>query len=192
MTEPITSHLRAFLSLDLMDETVRAKIKGIQDVLMTAGADLKLVEPGNLHFTMAFLGEIDENQKSFLCRRLASAKLPPLTISLRGVGAFPGPRKPRVVWVGVTKGKEDLERYASAALKMGIESGVEVDQSESFKPHLTVARARSLFGKENLSAKLESLVDAEVGESLTSPVRLKRSTLTPRGPVYETLCESSG
>ncbi len=192
MTEPITSHLRAFLSLDLMDETVRAKIKGIQDVLMTAGADLKLVEPRNLHFTMAFLGEIDENQKSFLCRRLASAKLPPLTISLRGVGAFPGPRKPRVVWVGVTKGKEDLERYASAALKMGIESGVEVDQSESFKPHLTVARARSLFGKENLSAKLESLVDAEVGESLTSPVRLKRSTLTPRGPVYETLCESSG
>jgi len=192
MTEPITSHLRAFLSLDLMDETVRAKIKGIQDVLMTAGADLKLVEPGNLHFTMAFLGEIDENQKSFLCRRLASAKLPPLAISLRGVGAFPGPRKPRVVWVGVTKGKEDLERYASAALKMGIESGVEVDQSESFKPHLTVARARSLFGKENLSAKLESLVDAEVGESLTSPVRLKRSTLTPRGPVYETLCESSG
>lgn len=186
------SHLRAFMSLDLTDETVRAKIKGIQDILMTAGADLKFVEPGNLHFTMAFFGEIDDNQRSFLCRRLASTKLPPLIICLRGVGAFPGPRKARVVWVGVTKGKEDLERYASAALRMGIESGVEVDQRESFKPHLTVARARSLFGKENLTPKLESLVDADIGESLTSPVRLKRSMLTPRGPVYETLCESSG
>ena len=94
--------------------------------------------------------------------------------------------------MGVTKGKEDLERYASATLRMGIESGVEVDQGESFKPHLTVARARSLFGKENLTTKLESLVDADIGESMSSPVRLKRSTLTPRGPVYETLCESSG
>jgi len=179
------------MSLDLVDETVRAKIKGIQDTLMTAGADLKFVEPANLHFTMAFFGEIDENQRSFLCRRLASARLPPLSICLRGVGAFPGPRKPRVIWVGVTKGKEDLERYASAALKMGIESGIAVDQGESFKPHLTVARARSLFGKENLTAKLELLVDADIGESITSPIRLKRSTLTPRGPAYETLCESS-
>lgn len=186
----IMSHLRAFMSLDLVDETVRRKVKDIEDVLMTAGADLKLVGTENLHFTMAFFGEIDDNQKSFLCRRLSSTKLPPLTIYLHGVGAFPGPRKPRVIWVGVTKGGEDLKRYATMAVKMGAESGVAADQSESFKPHLTIARARSLFGKENLTVKLESLMDTDIGESVTSPLRLKRSTLTPRGPMYETLCES--
>jgi len=185
------SHLRVFMSLDLVDEAVKRKVKGIEDVLTTAGADLKLVKTENLHFTMAFFGEITDDQKAFLCRRLSSTKMPPLTIYLHGVGAFPGPRKPRVIWVGVIKGGEDLERYATMAVKMGAESGVATDQSESFKPHLTIARARSLFGKENLSVKLESLMDTEIGETVTSLVRLKRSTLTPRGPIYETLCESS-
>jgi len=179
------------MSLDLVDEAVKRKIKEIQDALMRSGGDLKLVEVENLHFTMAFFGEITESQKGFLCRRLSSARMPALTIHLSGVGAFPGPRKPRVIWVGVTKGKEDLERYATMAAKMGAESGIALDQEESFKPHLTIARARSLFGKENLAAELESLRDTDFGESTTSPVRLKRSTLTPKGPVYETLCEAS-
>lgn len=179
------------MSLDLVDEAVRQKIKEIQDTLMSAGADLKVVEPGNLHFTMVFLGEVDENQKGFLCRRLSATRLPPLTIYLRGVGAFPGLRKPRVIWVGVQEGKEELERYASVTLKMASESGIAADQEEAFKPHLTIARARSLFGKENLTTKLESLLDTDIGRSKTSLVRLKRSTLTPKGPVYVTLCESS-
>lgn len=175
----------------MTDEAVKRKIKEIQDMLMSSGADLKPVGTEILHFTLTFLGDITETQRSFLCRRLSSTRLPPLTIHLKEVGAFPGPRKPRVIWVGVTRGAEDLERYASTAVKMAVESGVAVDEREVFRPHLTICRARSLFGKENLTTKLESLPKIDIGETQTSPVRLKRSTLTPRGPLYETLCESA-
>jgi len=183
--------LRAFISLDIVDAVTRSRVKDIEDLLMSTGADLKVVEVENIHFTLAFLGEITETHMGFLCRRLSSAKMPPLTLHLSDVGAFPSMRKPRVIWVGVSRGVEDLERYASSAVKMATESGIAVDVKEGFRPHLTIGRVRSQFGKENLAAKLETLSHVDLGETRTSPARLKRSALTPRGPQYQTICESA-
>jgi len=182
--------LRAFISLDLEDPTILKKIVEIQDRFDRTGADLKIVETANLHFTLAFLGEIDQAQRDSICMRLKALNAPPISFRMRGAGAFPGPGKPRVIWLGVEKGADELARYAEIAKKIASDSGVML-KDEEFTPHLTIARVRSLFNKEKLTQELLSLTDLEIGETITSRIRLKRSTLTPKGSLYEVLCETA-
>lgn len=181
--------MRAFISVDIEDPIILRKIMDVQERLDRTGADLKLVESSNLHFTLSFLGEIDTSQKDAICMRLQSLVAPPIQVRLRGVGAFPGPGKPRVIWLGVESGAENLRKYAEIARKITRDSGVGIEQEE-FTPHLTIARVRSLFNKEKLTLELMNLSNLDIGDTLTSRIRLKRSTLTPKGPQYEILCES--
>ncbi len=176
--------------MDIEDHVVLDRIVDIQRKFEETGADLKPVERVNLHFTLVFLGEIDQAQKEAICMRLRSLDAPPVPVKIEGVGAFPGPGKPRVIWLGIQRGADELKRYADMAKKIAIDSGVVLKQEE-FSPHLTIARVRSLYNKERLTEELQKASNIEIGETVTSPIRLKRSSLTPKGPLYEVLCEST-
>ena len=56
--------LRAFLSYDISDPTFIEKVGQLQSELKRTGADLKFVNPGIMHFTIRFLGEIEEPDKN--------------------------------------------------------------------------------------------------------------------------------
>lgn len=180
--------MRAFVSMDLEEKAVIRKIKEIQEEIVSTGCDVKLVEEYNFHFSLAFLGEINEVQKNEICKFLGTFDKANTKIKLSGVSSFPSSNNPRVIWIGVSDGAESLIESAKRIWPFLEKIGIKIDKR--FEPHLTIARVRSPRNKSKLVAKLAELASVEFGEVVVSPIRLKKSTLTFSGPIYETLCEA--
>ncbi len=178
--------VRAFIGIDI-DEAARQKLVAAQKQLAATGAQLKLVEPPNIHVTMKFLGEVREDQIGAItdAMRAAVAGIGPFDISVRGIGVFPDLRYIRVIWAGVSDGREQVtsvqRRIDQNLVKLGFKP------ERDFVPHLTLARAKSAAGKERLVAFLKSVTNVEFGSCRVGAVELKQSTLTPKGPIYSTL-----
>ncbi|MBI4361813.1 MAG: RNA 2',3'-cyclic phosphodiesterase, partial [Euryarchaeota archaeon] len=89
--------VRAFLAVEIPPD-LRASLWGL-----SAGLErlpVKRVEAENIHITLKFLGELPEERLARVEETLVSLSLPTFEARLEGVGAFPTPRRPRVVWVG--------------------------------------------------------------------------------------------
>src|SRR6187551_3410494 len=107
-------------------------------------ADLpgRAAPPENWHFTLRFLGSTDAHRRDRLIDALASRNFGSMfEIEFDALGAFPNPRRARVLWVGVGNGHEKLERVALAAEGAARESGFEAE-SRKFTAHLTISRMR--------------------------------------------------
>lgn len=141
---------RLFLGLLLppeLQEAVALAARGALDARSGAVPGLRLPRTDGLHLTLVFLGFLETARRAALeaelDQRLAGAGAPRLR--LRGAGAFPSPRRPRVLWVGVEEEPEragclvHLQRHAlDAAEAAGIDVGAE--RERPWRPHLTVAR----------------------------------------------------
>ena len=133
--------LRCFVAVDVEDLNIVRKLTDVQRELASVGTRLKLVEPENLHLTLAFIGEVPPPIVEAARRALGEVSLRRFKIRLVGIGAFPTINRPRVVWVGVSEGREELQvlaREVRASLKR---HGVPFDKKE-FVPHLTIARVK--------------------------------------------------
>lgn len=154
----------------------------MQRQLSETGADLKLVEPKNLHFTVRFLGEISEGDASEAASRLRRLSLSAPVVELKSLGAFPTAGNPRVVWVGVASGHEGVVAPIALAVRSALD-GIGEKEDRPFAAHITLARNRS-----GMLGSLRSLLKSEAGRSFgtvrLSTLKLKSSTLTPHGPVY--------
>jgi len=180
--------IRAFIAAEL-PEPCRQEVAAFQSKLQRSGADVKWVETGNLHLTLKFLGEIDDNRVEPLKESLAGLRSrSPFQIHLEGIGAFPKTTYPKVIWVGVNEGKEKLAELAQAVEK--ICSGLGFPPEERpFSPHLTIGRVRS---QEQLAPLIKQLQTAEFRAKTPAEIgklTLFQSTLGPRGPVYRPLAE---
>jgi 2'-5' RNA ligase len=98
-----------------------------------------------IHVTLRFLGNVAEDRMDDLLNGLSEVRVDPFLLPVEGVGAFPQPRAPRVLWVGVGSGHPLLhqlrQRLDDTLLRLGFE--VEL---RSFHPHLTVARCNESAG----------------------------------------------
>jgi 2'-5' RNA ligase len=104
------------------------------------------------------------------------------------VGAFPDVRYPRVVWAGITEGADKL-RSIFAWLEPHLRSLGFAPDAKGFSPHLTIARVRSGRNKAELASFIEENGGYEFGVVRAACLRLKKSELTPKGPIYSTLRE---
>lgn len=177
--------LRVFVAVDLNDKTTIEHILEFQKEILQTGADVKLVEEENLHFTLKFIGEVNEYIIKEIDSRLRKLSLNQVEINLRGSGCFPSISFPRVVWVGVEEQcYEEIISLANSVLSLLEGLGKE---GESFTPHLTVARVRSGKNKEKLIKLIETNKDRQFGKLRISEIKLKSSILRPSGPVYSDL-----
>ncbi len=175
--------MRAFVALGVEEPKVLDSIQAVQAKLRATGADLKLVERENLHFTIRFLGEISEAQASEAATRLGALSLKGGRAEVRGVGAFPSAASPRVVWCGMSpEGGSLVDSIASSV--SGALQGIGEQERGEFKAHLTLARVRSPRGSQALAAEIRNCSALAFGLTDLVALRLKSSTLTPRGPVY--------
>lgn len=177
---------RAFIAIDI-DEAVRQKLVNVQQQLTATGAQLKLVEPANIHVTMKFLGDVPDDKISAVtdALRVATGGAQPFDINVRGIGVFPNPRYIRVVWAGVVDG-----RNTTIALRQNIDRELQklgFSPERDFVPHLTLARVKTAKRKEQLAASIKEMGNMEFGITRAQAVELKQSTLTPKGPIYSTL-----
>ncbi|GAB6147909.1 RNA 2',3'-cyclic phosphodiesterase [Stetteria hydrogenophila] len=181
--------LRVFIAVDIEEPLVVSAMERVKEALVATRVPMKPVEAQNLHITLRFIGEVPRGVVEEIARSvLARLEFEEFEVEFRGLGAFPSPLRPRVVWVGVSEGQEQLAR-----LHESIEEGLRrlgiPPERERFVPHVTLARLR---GSRNLTALVKLLQEYEdyvFGRMRVTSVRLKKSTLTPKGPIYENLWE---
>jgi len=181
--------VRCFVAVDFEDPELLDSLVRAQDLLRGTGADLKVVERENIHLTMRFLGDVREGLLEELKGVVSGIGFEPFRAELRGLGAFPNLRRPRVVWVGLTKGAEELseifKRLESGLLGLGFRP-----EGRGFSPHITLARVRSGRNREKLAEQVSRNADEEFGEFTVRYIRLKKSVLTPKGSIYSTIAQS--
>jgi 2'-5' RNA ligase len=180
--------IRSFLAFDIENDTVLNRLAAAQKLLIQTGADVKLVEPQNIHITIRFLGNITPATAEKIFQEMKQAQFTPFNVQINGLGAFPNPNYPRVVWAGITTGADQLNAVFSQ-LEPRLQGLGFTPDSKGFSPHLTIARVRSGRNKQQLATFITENADYEFGAVNAKCLRLKKSDLTPRGPVYSTLKE---
>ena len=183
--------IRSFIAFDIENEMVVRRLSEVQNMLVNTGANLKLVKPQNIHVTMRFLGNITLHMVDSIHEEMKQVFITPFDIELRGLGVFPSPRYARIVWAGIRKGSDELVSVFDQLEPRLRSLGFKRD-SKGFSPHLTIARVRTGRHKAELVKCVEELVDYEFGIIQAARLKLKRSVLTPRGPIYTTMREAHG
>ncbi|MEM0441034.1 MAG: RNA 2',3'-cyclic phosphodiesterase [Candidatus Caldarchaeum sp.] len=177
--------VRAFYAVEVTNQDVIHNLLGFQDELLrTGGAGLKPVERENLHITLLFLGEIDENAVALASEALNSIELKPFEVEFNGAGYFPGGGRINVIWVGVKTGAEELKTIHTF-LKRNL-SRLRLED-EKFVPHLTVCRVKFIQNKNSLLQTISKNADKYFGKQNVEKIVLKKSVLTSTGPVYSDL-----
>ncbi len=173
--------MRTFVAIELTDSDLLDGIKKIQSEMKI---DAKPVKLENIHFTMLFLGDVTEGQAQRVKDALSSLEFSPFDIKFTGVGAFPKPRFPRVVWVGTDQsGGEKLSDLARKIEDVLSPLGFKSDKP--FKPHITIFRIKNKIG--DISKDLAKFENLEFGAQKILEFKFKKSELTPEGPIYSDL-----
>lgn len=178
--------MRVFIAVDLESRESLANLAALQRELVESGADVKLVEPQNLHFTIKFLGEVDAALVAKVTEALSQIESPAIKVVYQGVGAFPSISHPNVLWVGSDKEGGLLLAKLASMLESRI-AHLRVGDRKPFVPHLTIARVRSGRNKEALIKIINSNTNTVFGEDTLTKIKLKKSDLTPKGPIYTDL-----
>ena len=183
--------IRSFIAFDINNELVLKRLSEVQGTLVNTGADLKLVKPQNIHVTMRFLGNITPQMVDLIHEEMKKIPFALFDIELRGLGAFPSLRYARVVWAGIRKGADELTNIFNQLEPRLRRLGFKPD-SKGFSPHLTIARVKTGRHKAELIRCVEDMADYEFGIIKADYLKLKKSVLTPKGPIYTTLREVRG
>src|SRR5438067_4261024 len=103
------SRIRTFIAVDL-DKNIRDRLVSLQQTLARSEPDVNWTEPANMHVTLLFLGEVGERDLVPVCRVVSDgcARLAPFRMKVEGAGCFPNPRRPRILWVGIGEGTQEL------------------------------------------------------------------------------------
>jgi 2'-5' RNA ligase len=173
--------MRTFIAIEV-PEIIRKKIDNIITDEKKRSLPITWVQFANLHITLKFLGEINENKKKEIIPVLQKVvnEVTPFHVSLEGIGCFPTPNNPRVIWVGVNQGKENLCSIAQNVETMLVSSGFR--EEKRFHPHLTIGRIKKFCTVDEI-LKRQITSDPFVVDSIV----LFQSTLKPEGPIYEAL-----
>lgn len=175
---------RAFVGVPVAAEPPLVELL---DALKATDADVKPVEPQNLHLTISFLGPVPDEAAPLIAAALheAARGVEPFTLDLHAVGAFPSARRPRVVWAGIRNPRPVSE--LAVRVRASLAEAGQPQDSKDFRAHVTLARVRSERGHDRLAAFLRAHGHHELPTLSVRDVRLYKSVLGPAGPAYETV-----
>jgi 2'-5' RNA ligase len=180
--------LRAFISIEIPHGKVREEILKCQRTISQKEFDLKPVEPENIHITLRFLGDLRKKIIEDLKNELDKIQFTPFIIGLEGVGVFPDYGRINVIWVGIEDGNMRLVDLYNRISHVLEELGIPPDR-RGLSPHITVVRVRSGRNREILSKTVRELEGLAFGSFEVDSFHLMQSTLTPKGPIYQSLHE---
>ena len=175
--------IRSFLAIEL-DEELVPKILDVQKEFKKTNANIKYVPSQNMHFTLKFFGNIDLDMVEDISSAVEKVikNYSSFELNIKKCGCFPNKNVIKVLWLGLEEGspikglQKDLDKEFK---KLGFK------KEKNFISHLTIGRVKGPKNKKEIRETIEKLEDIEIGQMKVSKICLKKSTLTPQGPIYE-------
>lgn len=179
--------IRTFIAIAIPGD-VRAKIAELQFTLKNAGGHVSWPKPENIHLTLKFLGDTDENLINEISNQLNQSvkSISQFKIAIKGVGAFPNLKYPRVIWIGAESEGDQIRHLVSDIEDRIADLGFK-KESRPFSAHLTLGRVKEVKGIEPIIERLQQTDNFEAGSFPVEEVRLIKSELHPTGAIYTTL-----
>jgi len=164
--------MRSFISIDLPEE-IKTEIQKVQKTLPNFVG--KLVEKENLHLTLKFLGEIDEEKLEKIRKILAKINFAEFKMGVEEIGIF-SEGFIKIIWVGLS-GCEKLQKEIDGSLKDLFK------KEERFMGHLTIARVKNVDDKKGFILELKKISVPKM-EFKVKNFYLMKSDLNKKGPIY--------
>jgi 2'-5' RNA ligase len=181
--------IRTFIAIEIPQNVISA-IGKIQQALKSYRFSIKWVRPESIHLTLKFLGNIDPAAVESIDRVLKTTVDPfkPFSLQARGLGVFPGVKRPRVIWMGIAGQMDRL---------MGLQRNLDKNMNDigfardkrPFKGHLTLGRVKGRIDSRRMSGVLTEYSDFEAQPFTVGSLILYKSELHPTGAVYTKLLE---
>lgn len=182
--------IRTFIAVEI-SPSLREELSLLQQELKKTSSDVKWVEPKNMHLTLKFLGDTEEEKIPRIKEALSGICLnnDSFEIGFCGIGVFPKPDFPRVVWIGIKEGKEQILELAACIENILIPLGFEPEK-RPFSAHLTLGRVRSGMNKDRLKNAIAKMSSYRLKDTLIiKNIILFRSELASAGSTYTKLAE---
>lgn len=174
---------RIFLALDISpDEQFRKEIVNIQQSFYEGG--IKWIDPDHMHLTIRFFGETEEHNIALISDATMKTvhDIHPFQLVLSSLGVFKNIKQPRVIWIGCNHSAELMD--LSQKIEYGLVQNGFPSENRMFSPHLTLARIRSLPGKNKLAEIIEYYRGYIFCQQFISQIILYESILKKTGPEY--------
>jgi 2'-5' RNA ligase len=183
---------RTFIAIPLPN-SIGQKLARLQTDLAPEVSGCRWTASWPFHMTLAFLGDVRNSQLNELCRAVISAveSLGPFDVQIEGVGAFPNPRRPRVIWAGLTApDPRPLSDLRALVVQAATRAGYG-PYDQRFHPHVTLGRIKSERAPAcDLTQLLEQYCEWSGGSFTVVEVVTFASTLDSRGASYAPLCRA--
>ena len=182
------AQIRVFIAIPL-DGSLHTTLTEVVEKFALSKASVKWVAPENTHVTLKFLGSVDDEKDLpgvFAACERAAEGFAPIELEMRAVGCFPDMNRPRVVWLGIEKGAEQVERLQKKVENELQRIGFEREE-RGFTAHLTIGRVKSQKGINNLCRLLEEDRNVFIGSMRANKISVMKSKTLPTGAVYTEL-----
>jgi 2'-5' RNA ligase len=179
--------IRAFIALEVT-APLKELLQGWQKAFRRGGDRVGWVQPAGMHLTLKFLGDVEDGMVPKIAEQIQRACLhrAPFSVTLQGAGVFPGVKRPRVLWVGIGEGREQVKEIFQDLDPLLGEIGFP-RETRPFHPHVTLGRIKGLEDRAGFAARVVERRETEVGTMRVEAVHLIESRLRPQGAEYQTL-----
>ena len=183
--------IRSFIAIELPEEAKKGLARLRKGLERDEHKFVKWVDPGGIHLTLKFLGNIPSKRVAEITEAIEEAAqgVSPFHLEISGLGAFPSLRQARVFWVGIGGELDKLSR-----LQQNIDSALAAlgfaKEERPFVPHLTLARIRegaSSSERRSFGELVGSIIFEDKYPVEVEAIRLMRSQLMPAGAIYTCL-----
>jgi RNA 2',3'-cyclic 3'-phosphodiesterase len=182
--------VRLFISIPT-PASILPRLADVREILRKSRADVKWEPTEKLHCTIKFLGDTRDDLVQPLTsalRDIAAATMP-FPVDYKGVGCFPGPRDPRIIWAGMKDPDGGLQKLSGAVEEKMSTLGFP-RETRAFHPHVTLGRVK---GTRNLAVLLGTMETVTLDNLpvMIHGIELVKSTLKPGGSVYTPVAEAT-
>ncbi len=183
--------IRTFIALELPPAVI-ALLHNVQQDLKRLKIRARWVRPENIHLTLKFLGNVspDRIDRIGAAMTAATAEFSPVTLAIRGIGVFPGIKRPRVIWVGLGGDIRSLLALHSRLEQELAEAEFPRDK-RSFKAHLTLGRIKQSAGPAAIRQMITDFAALGSDDFACDQVILFKSDLKSTGAVYSKLKQTN-
>ncbi|MEG6521271.1 RNA 2',3'-cyclic phosphodiesterase [Desulfotomaculum sp. 1211_IL3151] len=180
-------NLRLFIAIEI-PLVLKERLNKVQQSLREYTTGVKWVSQDNFHLTLKFLGDTPENKCNDIGEAIQQScqQFSAFTLSLQGLGTFPGKGNPKVLWTGVHGDKDRLLGLQHSLDKKLANLNFPAEHRK-YSPHLTLGRMKDFSDTDRLVTAITKHKQEKFGQWQVTNIHLIQSTLTPSGPIYKPL-----